>query len=142
MAETKTKRHGITPQQIQAVGLLAAGLTITEAATQVECSPSTVHRWLKLVPFRAALNQCTRDVLSATLARATSARLQAVQVLMDAMVDTDFPPADRIRAATAVLGLPVSHEPDPRACDPEALEEMERESEMNPTDLLIAKFNL
>ena len=142
MTATKTKRYSVTPKQTQAVGLLVAGINILEVADQLDVAPSTIHRWRKCPAFRASLNQATGDVLSASLALATTARLKAIQTLVDAMTDSDFPPADRIRAAGIILTLPTCPEPDQRVCTVEGIEQLEKEATMDPVELLTSRFQL
>jgi transposase-like protein len=55
-----TEKHGsnLTPQQMTAVDLLAAGATVTAVAEQVNCARQTVSEWLNQNPaFQAGLNQ-------------------------------------------------------------------------------------
>ena len=142
MKQNQTKSHRLTAKQVQCIPLLVSGVSILQTAETLDIEPCTVHRWKKLPAFRAALNTATADILSASLALSTHARLQAIRALVNELSHPDSAPADRIAAAKVILSLPVAPEPDQRVCTVEGIEQLEKEATMDPVELLTSRFQL
>src|SRR5439155_2320494 len=54
-------------KQAMAVELLASGMTVTEAARQLDIDPSTVHRWLNDALFVAELEARRDEIVESML---------------------------------------------------------------------------
>jgi hypothetical protein len=96
--------RGLTLAQRNAVDLLAAGKTDTEAAGLLGLHRTTISKWrLYDVEFQAALNRRRAEVWEAGIDRLRALIPQALDVLAAQMVDPDG--SDRVKAAVALLKL-------------------------------------
>jgi hypothetical protein len=63
MTKGDERRHSISARQERAVEMLAAGMTITRVARELEISRQTLSTWINHDPFfKAALNECRSDL--------------------------------------------------------------------------------
>jgi hypothetical protein len=93
-----------TPQQLEAIDLLAAGKTIKETADQLGIPLMTVSRWRLYDPvFQAAMNQWRADIWSAGIDRLRSLVPKALDVLAQELDRQDSP--NRCKAASQILQL-------------------------------------
>ena len=74
-----------------------------EAARTARVHERTLHRWLKDPDFDAAYRQARRTVFSQSMARLQQMSNSAVTTLGIVMLDSNAPPASRLRAADAIL---------------------------------------
>jgi uncharacterized protein YchJ len=103
--------------QIDAVTLLASGASITTAATQTGVHRATIHNWLKLTDFHAALHQATRDYADAAQAKLREIAVLALDTIRHTLTDPAISPAIKLKAALAVLDRSLF--PKPEAPTPE-----------------------
>lgn len=69
----------LSPQQVEALGLLLSGKTITETAAAIDVSRETVSRWRHNDPaFQAVYNEGLRSAWEAGRARQEEARGKAI----------------------------------------------------------------
>ncbi len=82
----------LTPQQLQAVGLLLSGLTVTAVAKNVHVSRETVHRWRRDdCAFIAAINQGKQELHEAAQSRLQSVWWKAADNLATAVEAGNVP---------------------------------------------------
>lgn len=93
----------LNPRPARALELLLAGRTIGEIAAEVKVNRGTVWRWLGDPTFAAALAR-ERDARRTAVGEALDAAAgEAVAVLLAELRNADGRPADRLRAASAIL---------------------------------------
>jgi hypothetical protein len=100
------RQHSRSPTlpQLNAVDLLAAGKTDTEAAELLSLDRTTVTKWRLYDPvFQAALNRRRAEVWSCGVDRLRSLIPKALDALADALEDRDHP--HRVKAAAELLRL-------------------------------------
>jgi len=90
-------------KQAMAVELLASGMTVTEAARQLDIDPSTVHRWLNDALFVAELEARRDEVVESMLDQHVLASRMATAKLMKLM-DSDNEQVALRAAATLYAG--------------------------------------
>jgi len=94
----------LSPQQVEALGLLLSGKTITETAAAIDVSRETVSRWRHNDPaFQAVYNEGLRSAWEAGRARQEEARGKAITRLVELMEGDD--PAVALKAAMALVRL-------------------------------------
>ena len=100
----------LSPQQLEAVGLLGRGVKTSEVAHQLRITQRTVQRWLKDDEFATAVaeigRQTTRLVVETTsfdlfkeIERATES---SVKLLTEMIENPDIRPSDRLKAVDIV----------------------------------------
>lgn len=102
--QTPTQSNTLSPVQVQALDLLLQGLTITEAARQLNINRCTIHEWSRnhsafISAFHAARQRHQADVLD----RFHTLAAPALQLLEGILTNQDAPDSIRLRAALAVL---------------------------------------
>jgi hypothetical protein len=100
------RQHSRAPTlpQLNAVDLLAAGKTDTEAAALLRLDRTTISKWRLYDPvFQAALNRRRAEVWSCGVDRLRSLIPKALDALADALEDREHP--HRVKAAAELLRL-------------------------------------
>ena len=95
--------QALSPQQQQAVLLLATGQSGRDTAKQVGVTPECVSHWRRIPAFRAALDTLRQEAVEHAKDALRDLALEAVATLRDCLREKDA--ALRLRAATAVLQL-------------------------------------
>jgi uncharacterized protein YchJ len=102
----------LTPVQAQVASLLAAGSTITDAATQASISRQTIYTWLQSnAAFEAAVTQAQSEYETTfhdQLRRLSQLALDSLERILN---DEKAPAGVRLRAALAVLKRPAASKP-------------------------------
>lgn len=92
----------LTPRQERAAAMLAAGVSVTEAARQLRLRRQTISEWKNLEPFRALLNRLRRDARDSARGVIIGAATKASRKL-EALLDSKNERAV-LAAANAILG--------------------------------------
>ncbi len=87
----------------QAVVALLSHRSIEEAARDVGVTANTLLRWMREPEFKNACREARRTVFSHAIGRLQDAAGAAATTLLKIMLDTNVPPAIRLRAAEVVL---------------------------------------
>lgn len=126
-AKQQAQTYELTPQQVEAVGLLLSGKTITETATAIGVARETVSRWRHSDPaFEAAYNEGLRSAWEAGRTRLEEARGKAIARLVELMEGGE--PAVALKAAMALVRLDM---PEPSgSVNPREIEQDARRSSM------------
>jgi hypothetical protein len=96
----------LTAQQHRIIALLAAGSSITQAATQEEIHRNTIGYWRRTQPnFARELEHALREQRLFWHEQATQLAPQALAVIQDTLTNPDTSPALRFRAATLILKM-------------------------------------
>jgi len=103
--------------QLEAVAALASGHTIATAAGQTGVHRATVHNWLKIPAFSAALDQARQDHALEIQAKLCQTVDLAIDTIRHILTDPNASPAVKLRAALAVLDRPIF--PKPASTAPE-----------------------
>lgn len=129
MARVKqqAQMYELTPQQVEAVGLLLSGKTITETAAAIDVSRETVSRWRHSDPaFQAVYNEGLLSAWEASHTRIEEARGKAIARLVELTEGDD--PALALKAAMALVRLEV---PEPAgSVNPREIEQEARRSDL------------
>ena len=100
----------LEPQQLEAVGLLLSGRTITETAAALGVARETVSRWRHTdAAFEALYNEGLRSTWEAGRVRLEEARGKAIARLVE-LVDSEEP-AVALKAAMALVRIDI---PEPK----------------------------
>lgn len=83
--------------------LAASGMNQRTIARELGLSESQVSRWAKTPAYMATKNAVMLEAVHTASAKLRALAVAAVDVLETAMVDSKASPADRIRAASAIL---------------------------------------
>ena len=97
--------HGakIGQKMEQAIVALLSHRNIEEAAREVGVCANTLLRWMKEPEFQAACREARHTVFSHAIGRLQDAAGAAATTVLKIMLDTNVPPATRLRAAEVVL---------------------------------------
>jgi transposase-like protein len=87
----------------QAVVALLSHRSIEEAAREIGVTANTLLRWMREPEFKTACREARRTVFSHAIGRLQDAAGAAATTLLKIMLDTNVPPATRLRAAEVVL---------------------------------------
>ena len=87
----------------QILEALATCRTVQAAADSLQCSKRTIYTRLQDPDFRACLTAYRAERIRTAAAALDTATLEAVEALTDVLHDPNATPADRIKAATAIL---------------------------------------
>lgn len=117
----------LSPQQVEALGLLLSGKTITDTAAALGVARETVSRWRHDDPgFQAVYNEGLRSTWEAGRTRIEEARGKAIARLVELMEGDD--PAVALKAAMALVRLDI---PEPAgSVNPREIEQDARRSNM------------
>jgi len=106
MAATKRiEAQQLSENQQIAAGLIASGLRGNATAKRVGISESQLSRWRQLPAFRCRVNQLLNEASAEVKDKLIGLSTTAVDILAVIMIDASISPADRIRAATAILSM-------------------------------------
>lgn len=108
---TSPEHSTLSSAQIDAVALLAAGKPIVAVAKHVGVHRATIHNWLKLPEFRAALEEARCDHLARIENNLREISELAVDTIRHTLTDSEISPAVKLRAALAVLDRPLFPKP-------------------------------
>jgi transposase-like protein len=87
----------------QAIVALLSHRSIEEAAREIGVTANTLLRWMREPEFKVACREARRTVFSHAIGRLQDAAGAAATTLLKIMLDTNVPPATRLRAAEVVL---------------------------------------
>ena len=116
-APISLENSALTSAQGNAIAHLAAGRTIVSAAEQAGVSRATVHNWLKLPSFQAALDQARQDFAAQFQAKLREITELALDTIRHTLTDPAISPAVKLKAALAVIDRPLF--PKPAVAEPE-----------------------
>ncbi len=92
------EKEKLTPAQIQAIGLLALGESITSAAESLSLARQTVSGWLNGNPdFQTALRACQAEIFDDEKRRVRGMAARALDVIFEALENPNL----RIRLTAA-----------------------------------------
>ena len=119
MARARAQAPELSPQQVEAIGLLLSGKTITETAAALGVARETVSRWRHTdAAFEAVYNEGLRSAWEAGHVRLEEARGKALARLVE-LIDSEEP-AVALKAAMALVRLDV---PEPKgSVNPERIQ--------------------
>ena len=104
MQPEPVESHSLSPIQLQAASLLAAGQSTAEVARQLNLSRTTLYTWRALPHFAAYLHNLIQDATEYATARATAIMQKSLQIIESALADaTD--PARQLALAFKMLSL-------------------------------------
>src|SRR5437588_493716 len=95
----------LTAKQSLVVGLLASGMSITEAAQKAKISEATIYRWQPLPHFKSALLQARDDIRLKALDLLKSQVLQSAQTIITLRDDPMALASTRLKAAQLILEM-------------------------------------
>jgi hypothetical protein len=87
----------------EAIAALLNQPSVDAAAKAVGIAPRTLFRWLQLPEFQTDYRKARREVQSQATARLQQASSAAATTMLKLMVDSNVPPAVRLRAAECVF---------------------------------------
>ncbi len=93
----------LTAAQNRAIGLLAAGATKSQVATEVKVSRQTLYEWLKLPEFENHLHELRQASAKESFNRAISMVDDSLDVIFGLMTDPETPATVRLSAAAKIL---------------------------------------
>ena len=137
----------LSGQQDQVIGLLLAGKTQREAATEAGCAEETVSRWANRDPlFMATLNARRRELWQGNVDRLRALTSEAIDVVRDVLRTVRNPPDDglRLRAALAVLKAGAMDQTEPpaeEATDPDRVALALKKRRPSTLDLMMAEMS-
>lgn len=102
-ARNRTEPQTLTEQQILAAGMVATGETGREIAEALQISEGTVSRWRQRPEFKAYVNQLLAESDECVKNRLRALSDTALNTIETVMRDRNASPADRLKAALAVL---------------------------------------
>lgn len=105
MAESDTKWHPTAKQTLFIAALLSSG-NASAAGESVGVPERTFRRWLADKDFRAALDSAESELIENAARRVLSLQSAAVAELANILTGR-FPPALKLRAATAIIDVSV-----------------------------------
>lgn len=94
----------LTAKQVQALPLMAQGVSGVDVGKKVNVTPQTVSGWKKSPEFMASLNQLKMDYLESARCQLQQSPSKAVQTLVDLMENSSNEETRR-KAALDVLRL-------------------------------------
>jgi transposase-like protein len=94
-----------TDRTDQLIAELLTGSSIAAAARSLGVGERTARRWLAQPDVKRTLSERRAETLTAVVDRLGALATEAMETLAVAMAHEDATPADRIRAARAVLSL-------------------------------------
>jgi uncharacterized protein YecA (UPF0149 family) len=138
-APISLENSALSSAQGNAIANLAAGRTIVSSAEQAGVSRATIHNWLKLPGFQAALDQARQDFAAQIQAKLYEITALALDTIRHTLTDPAISPAVKLKAALAVIDRPLFPKPaakpaaaEPAAAEPAAAEPAAAEPEEIP----------
>ena len=95
----------LSPLQVQAANLLAAGQSPTQVARSLCVGRATLYRWQQDADFAAYLNQLVRERSSEVTALASCLATRCLHVIEQKLEDPKTPAELQLRLAFRILGL-------------------------------------
>src|SRR2546425_440097 len=95
----------LTSKQSLVVGLLASGLSITEAAKRAKVGEATIYRWQSLPHFKNAVQQACGDIRMQAIDLLKSQVLQSAQTIITLRDDITVQGSTRLKAAQLILEM-------------------------------------
>lgn len=103
MAVFDADESGLSPAQLKAIGRLAAGGTVTEAAKAAGVGRTTVYSWMRQPEFAAELRYREGLLLDWATRKLLNLQDAALGTFEAVLSDPEASHATRLRAAMAVL---------------------------------------
>jgi hypothetical protein len=99
------KGHGAKfgRKQEEAIAALLSSKSVEDAARVIGVNANTLLRWLEVPEFRDAYRKARREAVHQSVARMQQATGAATITVLKLMMDTNVPPAVRLRAAECVF---------------------------------------
>jgi hypothetical protein len=98
-------QNELTAKQSAAICALLSQPTIEKAAKAAKVGETTLHRWLSLPSFSAALKDARSRAIESTLTSLQAASGQAVETLRSVMADDEAQASAKVSAARTVLEM-------------------------------------
>lgn len=96
--------NSLTTKQRRAIAALLNSRTIEEAAKKAGTSESTVHRWLRQGPFKAALAQAEEEAIGQAVRLMAGATSEAVETLLAIIRNPKVTDKTRVAAIRVFMG--------------------------------------
>ena len=131
-ANSKPQHRELTGEQQQAIGLLVAGKTETEAAEAVGVNPATVGKWRRFNPwFQAEMNRRRHEIVQATGDRLRALTPKVLDILESELTEgkNRLAAAVQIAKLTRLGDAPSSIGP----CDPDYIIDRKVEARLKAT---------
>jgi len=93
----------LTPKQLEVIGPLASGASVTEAAEMAGVDRTTIYLWRKDTDFEAALTSVRLEYADTMRAQLRELVDDAVKAVRDMLQIPDSPAGIRLKAALTVL---------------------------------------
>jgi len=102
--QRNSTKSTLTPKQVQVIGSLASGATVTDAAKEADIDRTTVYLWMKTDDlFAAELNRSRQEYADAVNGQLRGLAAEAVKTVREMLTGADVFPAVRLKAALSVL---------------------------------------
>jgi uncharacterized protein YecA (UPF0149 family) len=101
----------LSTAQLDAVVYLAAGISVSATAQQLDVHRATIHNWLKLPEFQAEVRQAREDHAEYLQAKLKEIADLALDTIRQTLTDPAVSPAVKLKAALAVLDRPLFPKP-------------------------------
>jgi len=98
-------KTSLSPQQVQAANLLAAGRSVTQVALDLSVGRATLYRWQQDATFVAYFNELVRERTTEVTALASSLATRALRLIQEKLEDPKTPLELQIRLAFRILSL-------------------------------------
>lgn len=103
MATNGSPGENLTTRQQKAIAALLTERDIKQAAQKAGVGERTLHRWMKMPAFRAALLGAEGDAIDEATRKLIYLKDPAIITIANVMGDKNNTPAVRLRAAQSVL---------------------------------------
>ena len=100
--QQKSTKSTLTTEQFEVIAAVVSGATVTAATKAAGVDRSTFYLWRRDAHFVAELNRAQKERDSAVCAQLHSLTDAALDALRE-MLESDTPPAVRLKAALEVL---------------------------------------
>lgn len=102
--QRNSTKSTLTPKQVQVIGSLASGATVTDAAKEADIGRTSVYLWMKTDDlFAAELNRSRQEYADAVNSQLRGLAAEAVKTVREMLTGADVSPAVRLKAALSVL---------------------------------------
>lgn len=93
----------LTAKQEAFCRLLAQGMSVREAAADMDASEHSLYRWQRKPVIRARIRELRREITEEAVSKLKSSLHMAVSVLVEIAGDTESPPNVRVNAAAKLI---------------------------------------
>lgn len=93
----------LTAKQEAFCRLLAQGMSVKEAARDMDTPECTLYRWQRKPVIRARIRELRREITEDAVGKLKSSLHLAVTILVDVAADTEAPPNVRVNAAAKIV---------------------------------------